>query len=366
MVKAAKRLRLFRHPHSTPPGSAPGTLVAPPEAPPSVVTVTAVDESHLTEIRDAQPEGIRPLLDAWPLVWVNVDGLGSTDVVEGLGALFGLHPLALEDVLNPHHRAKVEIYDTHAFAVLRMARVCDGALNMEQVSLFFADRYVLSFQERAGDAFDAVRERLRAPGRRQRFLGPDYLAYALIDSLIDGYYPVLEWYSDLLAELEDTVLTEADAGFVARTQQVKRDIQMLQHGIWPMRETVRTLATDPRLVGEDTRRFLDDCYDHVIHVIDILETYRERANGLTDLYLSNLSNRMNEVMKVLTMIATIFIPLSFLAGLYGMNFDPDVSPYNMPELRTYFGYPIVLGAMAVLALGFVLYFWRKGWLGGGK
>lgn len=359
-----KKHRLFRHPHIKPPGSAPGALIAPPESGQSVISVTAYNDDEIVEQTLDKPEDIKPLLKKWPVVWINVDGLGSTNTLEKLGEIFDLHVLALEDVLNIHHRPKVEEHKEHLFMVVRMASIRNDKLDMEQVSLFLGKNFVLSFQERQSDMFDQVRKRLHKSDKRHRFLKSDYLAYALIDAVVDGYFPVLEHYTDRLTELEDKVIADPDHKFIERTHDIKRDFQVLRHGIWPMREALNKLSGDMPFVHDETTPFLRDCYDHVIQVIDILETYRERASGLTDIYLSSLSNKMNEVMKVLTIIATIFIPLGFIAGLYGMNFDPNVSPFNMPELRWYFGYPLALGIMLIVAGGLVWYFWRKGWIGG--
>lgn len=357
-----RRSRMFRRAQARNPGSAPGTLVAPQDAERSVIRITAYDAENIIEQTLDKPEDIPAFLKKWPVVWINVDGLGSTDVLEKLGTLFDLHMLALEDVLNVHHRPKIEEYDNHLFMIVRMASIRDAVLDMEQVSIFLGENFLITFQERAGDVFQPVRTRLSKQGKRQRFMTHDYLAYALIDAVIDGYFPVLEHYTDHLNTLEDLVIADPDRNIIERTHDIKRDLQIMRHGIWPMRELLNKLSGDMPFIADDTRPYLRDCYDHVIQVIDILETYRERASGLTDIYLSSLSNKMNEVMKVLTIIATIFIPLGFIAGLYGMNFDPDVSPYNMPELRWYFGYPFALGLMGVLAGGLLGYFWRKGWL----
>jgi len=359
-----KRQRLFSEKKLDHRADSPGTLVEPEDAPPPVMTLVAYDQQQLVERNLDKPEDIPPFLDAYQVVWINVDGLGDADLLERLGAVLTLHPLALEDVLNTDHRPKVESYHDNVFIVTRMARIRDDGLDIEQVSLFLGEKFVLSFQERPGDCLDPVRARIRKGGTRLRFLGPDYLAYALIDAIIDGYFPVLEHYSDRLNEMEDRVVAQPESHSVAVIHELKRELQVLRHGIWPLREALRTLSGDMPFVRDDTRLFLRDCQDHVIQVVDILETYRERAAGLTDLYMSSLSNKMNEVMKVLTIIATIFIPLSFVAGVYGMNFNPDASPFNMPELQWYLGYPFALGIMILVAAALLYYFRRKGWIGG--
>jgi magnesium transporter len=311
-------------------------------------------------------EEIPGLLGARPVTWVNVDGLGDTQVLRSLGETFGLHRLALEDVVNVHQRAKVEPYEGEVFIVTRMAALGDR-FSTEQLSLFLGPGFVLTFQERQGDCFEPVRQRIRTGRGRLRAAGPDYLAYALLDAVMDHYFPVLERYSDCLDELEQMVLSDPSDRVLARVMEAKRDLLALRRAVWPHREAFNALVREPLdLVEEETRTYFRDCYDHTVQIIDVMETYRELASGLMDIYLSSLSNRMNEVMKVLTIIATIFIPLSFVAGLYGMNFDPDISPWNMPELSWYWGYPIALGSMGLVAFGMLLYFRRKGWLGGGS
>lgn len=355
--------RLFSEKKLEHQANSPGTLVEPEGAPLPVMTVVAYDKEQLVEKTLEKPEDIRRFLDSYQVVWINVDGLGDADLLDRLGSVLSLHSLALEDVLNTHHRPKVESYEDNLFIVTRMARIRGGVLDIEQVSLFLGEKFVLSFQERPGDCLDPVRTRIRKNGTRVRFLGADYLAYALVDAIIDGYFPVLEHYSNRLNDVEDRMVTSPQHHNVAEIYELKREFQVLRHGVWPLREALRDLSAEMPFIRDETRLFLRDCHDHVIQIVDILETYRERAAGLTDLYMSSLSNKMNEVMMVLTIIATIFIPLSFVAGVYGMNFDPDVSPFNMPELRWYLGYPFALGIMVLVAAGLLYYFRRKGWIG---
>lgn len=358
------RHRLFSKKKVIYPSESPGTLIEPEGALEPVITVIAYDQVNVTEKTLEKPEDVEPLLGRFPVVWVNVDGLGNVSVLDRLGAIFELHPLALEDVLNTHHRPKAEAYDNNVFVVARMATIRDGLLDMEQVSLFLGDNYVVSFQERAGDCLERVRQRIRNGGRRERYVQPDYLAYAMVDGIVDGYFPVLEHFNEILNDVEDAIVEDPGDHVVEQTHGVKRDLQVLRHGIWPLREALRKLYDDMPRIREETKPFVRDCHDHVIQIADILETYRERSAGLTELYLSSLSYKMNEIMKVLTIIATIFIPLSFIAGVYGMNFDPHVSPFNMPELRWYLGYPFAWGIMLLVAAGLVYYFRRKGWMGG--
>lgn len=359
-----KRHRLFSRKKVVHQAVAPGTLIEPEGAPAPVISVMAYDRTRLVERTLSGPEELEPMVRDYDVVWVNVNGLGDVDLLKRLGEIFGLHALALEDVLNTRHRPKAETYDDNLFVVTRMARIQGGALDIEQVSLFLGKRFVVSFQERPGDCFEPVRERIRMGGTRVRFMGADYLAYTLIDAIVDAYFPVLEHYSERLNDLEDSVVTDPENHTVEHIHALKRDFQVLRHGVWPFREVLRDLSGEMPFIRDDTRLFLRDCHDHAIQIVDILETFRERAAGLNDLYLSSLSNKLNEVMKVLTIIATIFIPLSFIAGVYGMNFDPGASPLNMPELGWYLGYPFALGIMLLVAAALVYWFRRKGWIGG--
>ncbi|MBI3300790.1 MAG: magnesium/cobalt transporter CorA, partial [Deltaproteobacteria bacterium] len=290
------------------------------------------------EIRD--PQRVRDFLDRWPVTWVDVEGLGDVETIRTLGEIFGLHRLALEDVINVHQRAKVEQYGEHHFIVTRMVRLGEH-LETEQLSLFLGKNFVLTFQEgHPGDCLDLIRERIRQKRGRIRDAGLDYLAYALLDAVVDCYFPILEEYGERLETLEDEILTRPHNGAVARIHEIKRNLLTLRRAIWPQRETFNTLLREEMpLVTDETRLYLRDCYDHTTQIIDLIETYRELGSDLIDVYLSSVSNRTNEIMRVLTVIATIFIPLTFLVGVYGMNFNPASSPWNMPELNWYWGYP---------------------------
>jgi magnesium transporter len=347
----------------SPVGAAPGTLVSYPEAPVPVIRAIGYDANRLEEFEIDSAEDLRDLRTRFPTLWVNIDGVGRADVVEQIGDIFGLHRLALEDVINVHQRSKLEEYPTHLYVVARMAGVNGDRLDTEQVSLFLGDGFVVTFQERPGDSLEPVRARLRGGRGRIRVAGADYLAYALIDAIIDGYYPVLEVYGDWIESLETEVIERPRDEIVGVIHDARRDVLALRHAIWPMREAVAILYREPiDRISDDTRLYLRDAYDHTVQIIDLLENYRELASALLDVYLSSISNRMNEVMKVLTIIATIFIPLTFIAGIYGMNFSPESSPWNMPELHWYWGYPVTLGVMLVVAIGLVFYFRHKRWI----
>jgi magnesium transporter len=325
------------------------------------VSLLAYGPDEYEERELGSVEEIPALLERWPVTWINVDGIGDAKLIARLGEILGLHALALEDVVNLGQSAKAEAFDDHVFLVARM--VTHGeCLETEQVSLFVGPNYLLSFQERPGDCFEPVRNRIRHTRRRLRIHRAGYLAYALLDALIDGYFPVSDSVGERLAALEDRVLSTPDREVAQEIQVEKSRLLLLMRSVRPHRAMVEEILEEERpLFSEETRLHLRDVLDHTLQVIDLLESYREIASDLMSVHLSVLSNRMNEVMKVLTIVAAIFIPLGFIAGLYGMNFSSEASPWNMPELGWYWGYPAVLLVMALAAGGLLLLFWRKGW-----
>jgi magnesium transporter len=344
------------------PGTKPGTLFIASGALPTKIDVIAYDKDHVLEQPIEHPHELRPLMSQWPVVWVNVTGLGSRETLLAIAEVFRIHPLAMEDVVNVHQRAKVEPYDENIFCVLRMPNPSSEQLT-EQLSLFLGRNYVVTIQADPGDPFDLVRSWLRKEhGAERPEMQADYLAYRLIDAAVDGYFPMLEQVGDHLDQLEDrTVAGEGDSAF-ADLHVVKRELLMLKRAIWPLRDAISEMGAEATpYVTDQTRVYLRDCHDHAVQLIDLLETYRDIAGDLRDFYMSSISNRMNDVMKTLTIISTVFLPLSFIAGVYGMNFNTE-SPWNMPELNWLFGYPLTLGLMLLVALGMVAYFWRHGWL----
>ena len=348
------------------PGTSPGTLVVDPVAPSPVLQVVAFGADGMDTAESVSPAQVASWLGKRPVVWVDVVGLGDVAVLEELGKLAGIHNLALEDVVNVHQRPKVDDYGEHLFIVVRMPRH-DGQFETEQVSLFIRDGLVMSFQEVAGDCLEAVRARIRRGTGRVRDRGADYLAYAILDAITDSYFPILERLGEELEDLEDETLVSPVPSTVAKLHGVKRELLHLRRAIWPMREVFHAMQREEiPVMTRESRVYLRDCYDHVAQLIDIIESYREIAGGLLDVYLSSVSNRMNEVMKVLTVVATIFIPLTFIAGVYGMNFDTSKSGWNMPELGWYFGYPLCLLLMLGIGVGMVLFFRRRGWVGGAE
>jgi magnesium transporter len=313
---------------------------------------------HLEEQDIGAVGELKGLLQDDAVCWIDVQGLGDEKVLREFADLFSIHPLALEDVVNVPQRAKVERFDKHTLLITRMALLREQGIEPEQVSLFVGTNYVLTFQERAGDVFDPIRNRIRQGGPILRRSGPSYLAYALLDAVIDGYYPILEMFGEKLEALEDEIVANPQPAILHEIHQAKRDLLAMRRGIWPQREAVNALIRDEDpLIADTVRVYLRDCYDHCVQIMDGIETYRELAGGLMDVYLSSVGNRQNEVMKVLTIMASIFIPLTFMAGIYGMNFE------NMPELHSVWGYPFLLAAMVIVAVGMIVYFRRKGWLG---
>jgi magnesium transporter len=368
VVKQTRRKKR-RKPHfrrQTKPGASPGTIAAHPDAPRPVIDVIAYDAGSFTEQSITNVEELPAYLKRYGVTWVNIDGLGDAAVIRRLGEIFHLHPLALEDVVNAHQRPKVEPYDEQLFIVARMVHQGEQ-LDTEQISIFLGPNYVLTFQEgRPGDCLNAMRERIRKDSGKIRRMKPDYLAYAILDAIIDSYFPLVEHYGDRLDALEMEMTANAAAAISNRIHDVRSDLLLLRRCVRPHREALNMLVRDPHpLIADETRIFLRDCYDHTIQLIDLLEVYRETCVDLRDFHISLVSNRMNEIMKVLTVIATIFMPLSFITGLYGMNFDTRL-PGNMPELGLPYGYVLALGGMAAVAIGFFLYFYRKGWIGRGR
>jgi magnesium transporter len=348
----------------TPPGAPPGTILADPQAQETAIHMIGYGPQGFRESDVEDPGEIRAFLENWPVTWINVDGLRDAERIRKIGEIFQIHPLALEDVVKVHQRVKAEQYDHQLYLVARMAESePHEALDLDQLSLFLGDRYVVTFQERPGDGFDPIRERIRSGAGLIRGKGSDYLAYALLDGVIDHYFPVLDAYVERIDALEDQILDSPGKSAPALIHQVRQDLFQLRKCVWPMRDMLNSVLRDPMpFVRDETRLYFRDCYDHVVQIIDHMEIYREVTSNLTDEYISSLSNRLNEVMKVLTIIATIFMPLSFIASLYGMNFKTDASPFNMPELGWRYGYLFALALMITTAGVMLVFFWRRGWI----
>ncbi|MCC5988854.1 MAG: magnesium/cobalt transporter CorA [Pararhodobacter sp.] len=352
-----------------PPGTAPGTLSVDPAATPSRIEVIAASADRVRGPDPVAP-GALPMADpAVGVLWVNVEGLGDHDALSAVAGAFNLHPLAIEDAINLHQRPKFEDYESHHFVVLRMPQPPGAetvAFVTEQLAICFGPGFVVTLQERPGDVFAPVRHRLLNEAGQMRSRGADYLSYALIDAVVDAYFPVLEALGERVEALEAAVIRVPEAAHVAEIHALKHELMMLRRAVWPMRDMLAAmLRDDSALITDHTRLYLRDCHDHAIQLIELIESYREIASGLIDIHLSSIANRTNEVMRLLTLIATIFIPLTFVAGVYGMNFNPEAGWWNMPELNWRFGYPAVLAGMLALALGLVWWFRRKGWIGRG-
>ncbi len=356
----------FRHGK---PGARPGigiadleTMPAPAVRAPITCIDYADDRVETRRITDFEAF-IHSRRPAWVKVrWINVDGLNDPEAIRALAIKYGLHPLAIEDMLTTGQRPKIETFPAlagrpaHLFLIVRMVQTAEGRLSSEQISMFVEGETVLTFQQEPGDIWDPIRQRLEKPGSRLRELDASFLAYALLDSIVDHCFPVLEQYGDRLEELEDLVLDRPDRRTINEIHEVKRELLLLRRAVWPMREVVNTMQREPHeCLSETTRTYLRDVYDHLIQIMDIIETYREVGTSLTETYMTSMSNRLAEVMKVLTIIGTIFIPLTFLAGVYGMNME-------IPENHWHMSYPIFWGVCLVLAGAMVYWFRRRSWL----
>lgn len=338
------------------PGADPGVLLLPEDSAKPEIRLTQIDPKGIKEVVVTNLSELPTKIKSSPLNWVDIDGLGDVEVISKIGQIFGLHRLALEDVLSGYQRSKTENYNNHQFVVARMVSY-DQHLQSEQFSLFFGNGFVVTFQEVPGDCLDPVRERLRKGHEKLTSSGADFLAYSLLDAVIDGYFPVLEKIGEQLEDLEKSIITKPRSILINELHQIKRELLQLRRAIWPLREAINSLIRDDSpLVTSETKVYLRDCYDHVAQIVDLLETYRELCADLMDVYLSSVSNKINEVMKVLTIMASIFIPLTFVVGVYGMNFK------YLPELDWKYGYYAVWGLMLAIAGGLIYFFYRRGWL----
>lgn len=347
------------------PGDVPGTIIIDVNAPPPIIFLIDYNQTNVIRKQLHTPEECAPYLDKESVSWVDVQGLGSADTLERLGKVFDLHPLVLEDVVNVPERPKIEEYDDQLVIISRMVvpkeRVC--GFYSEQISLVLGKYYLLTVQEEPEhDCLEGVRSRIEKGKGLIRSSGADYLAYTLLDAIIDGFFPVLELYGERIEELEEEVIVNPTPKTLQKIYKIRRELLQLRRAIWPQRDAINSLIREGNdLISDEVRIYLRDCYDHAVQVIDMVETYRELASGLMDVYLSAVSNRMNEVMKFLTVMSSIFIPLTFVAGIYGMNFNTEKSRWNMPELNWYWGYPLCLAVMAAIAGGLIFVFWRRGW-----
>ena len=329
-----------------------------------VISLIEYDAHSIEERTIETMDELLPCLDNDKVSWINVDGLGDPEFIKRLGQHFRIHPLALEDIFNIGQRPKVDEYDRQLFIVLDMGyENKEGEVVFEQVCVVLSEQFVITIQEEdSGDVFNPVRQRLRDGGGNARFMKSDYLAYALIDAVIDQYFPIIESLGESMEDLQETLLDQPTRERLRELHEFKRLIARIRRAIWPQREVLGRLMRDETgLVAARTKPFFRDCYDHTVIMVDILETFREATRNIMDIYLSSISIRTNEVMRVLTVISSIFIPLTFIAGVYGMNFDPKLSPFNMPELEWPFGYLFAICLMLAVAIGMIVFFKRKKW-----
>lgn len=342
-------------------GLPPGSLVFTGKQHTEEVIIDIIDygPDSFNELKFENIEECFPYRDAAGVTWIDIKGVHDSGLISKLGEYFEIHPLVLEDILNTNQRPKIEVFDNYLFIVLKMLSYNEeeNIIDSEQVSMIIGSGYVISLQEKEEDVLDPLRERLRKGKGRIRKAGADYLAYAILDVIADNYFLLLEKLGEQMEDFEDRLLNGPDQETLKQLYILKRETVLLRKSVWPMREVVTQLErADSPLIMKETVPFLRDLYDHTIRIIETVETHREMTAGLIELYLSSNSNKMNEVMKVLTIIATIFIPLTFIAGIYGMNFA------NMPELEWPWAYFAVLLIMLAIGSGMILYFRRKKWL----
>jgi len=342
-------------------GLSPGILVHTGEQKmeKTTISIIAYDPENLTEKELSSIEEAFPHRDAPPVTWININGLHDVEIIEKIGQHFNIHPLTLEDVVNTAQRPKIDEFENYLYVVLKMLSFDEqtGHILSEQISLILGNHFLFSFQEQKGDVFETIRQRIRLAKGRIRKSGSDYLAYALTDAVVDHYFVVLEKMGEKIERLEEELLREPSAATLETIHGLKREMIYFRKQVWPLREVLNWLVKDQSsLIKETTQVFLRDIYDHTIQVVDTIESLRDVLSGLQDLYLSTISNRMNEVMKVLTIMATIFIPLTFIAGIYGMNFE------FMPELKWKWSYPLLWLILVSIFGCMLLWFKRKKWL----
>lgn len=345
------------------PGTPPGTLVTHKETVEFPLTTRLIDyngsdyqENELVTANDC-----RPFLTSANVTWIHLQGDAPPETLLEIGDLFGLHTLAMEDVLNSGQRPKIEEYDEHLFIIMTLPVSWEDGTETEQISLFASENLLITFHGGATDPFEPIRNRLRKNGGRLRRQGVDHLLHSILDLVIDLGFPLLESFGERIEDLEEVLLESPSKATLSDIHEIKRELIFMRRVLWPQREIVNyLLRTDKALITDGVRIYLRDCYDHTVQLIDLIENYRDMTASMLDVYLSSVSHRLNETMRVLTVIATIFIPLTFIVGIYGMNFESN-SPWAMPELHWYYGYPMIWGIMIAVAAGMIMYFWRKDW-----
>ncbi len=315
-------------------------------------STATIQDTHVSSIEECIP-----FKDAESVTWIDIESIEDEKIVDSVGSLFNIHPLIIEDIKRVGQRPKMEEFDEYIFFVLRMFRLEKGKVLAEQLSIIMGKGYVITFQEKAGDVFNPIRERIRAKKFRINARGSDFLAYSLIDIIIDNYFVILETFGEEVESLEDVLLLNPTKAALHKIHTLKRKVLFIRRSVWPLRELLTNFErSESPLIFPSTHEYIRDIYDHAIQIIDTVETYRDSLSGMLDIYLSSVSNRMNEIMKVLTVISTIFIPLTFITGLYGMNFK------YMPELSWKWGYPLVITIMVLIVAGLIFFFRKKKWL----
>ncbi len=343
------------------PGAPPATLTVAANVPKPSIRVFKYNADQIFEESPQSVADLQQLIEPGYVTWIDIDGLGDETALHQVCAAFGLHGLAMEDVVNVHQRMKVDEYDDHLFIVLRMVKTNDH-VDSEQLSMFLGKDFVFTLQQFPGDCLDPVRERLRMSRGRIRGMTADYLAYAIIDSVVDAYFPVVDQYAERLERLDEQIRLDQLGQLMEDLHDIRGSLMTLRRTLRPLRDSLNQLMPDLHgLVGSETQFHLRDCYDHTVQLIELLDSYREMCMNLREYYMTVMNQRMNEIMKVLTVVATIFIPLSFVAGVYGMNFNTQL-PGNMPELNFRYGYVLVLALMGLIVFGQLVFIWRKGWL----
>lgn len=339
-------------------GLAPGTpiLIGKSTRATPNIEIIEYSESEFVRLKNADITKIKKPQEKDRRIWVNINGI-EINTLQKIGEIFNIHPLVIEDIVNTDQRPKSEDYEENIYTVLKMININEDGVEFEQLSVIFGKNYVITVQEQEGDIYEPIRERIQLSKGEIRKSESDYLAYALIDSTVDHYFKFLEELGEEIEELEDEIVGSPKTSTMKKVHTLKLELIMLRRVIWPLREAIGALQrNENKIINKKTKVYLRDVYDHVIYTIDQIETYRDIVSGMLDIYLSSLSNKINEVMKVLTVITTIFMPLSFIAGVYGMNFE------FMPELKSELGYPIVLGFMGIIGISMFIYFRNKKWI----
>lgn len=342
-------------------GAAPGTLVVHPELAqlPVIMTLMAFDATTFADYTISDPTEVIAYLGKYPVIWLNICGVGDIDILNKITTIFNLNVLAMEDVVNVHQRPKVEEYDKIYFAVSKIPEVINLQLSMQQLSMFWGENFVITFTEKATNCFTPLIARLKHGGRRANLARPEYLAYAISDTVIDSFFPLLDDYGTRLDELEERAIDNPSTWVIRHIHSFKHELNVMRRAVWSQRNAMGNFK---EIVSQDKEMwfYVRDCEDHTIQLLDIVESYRDRSSGLMDIYLVSLNNRTNRVVKQLTMITTIFMPIGVLAGIYGMNFDRS-QPWNMPELSWRYGYEFYWCVVIIFVTSMIYFFYRKGW-----